>query len=77
MGILDFLAAGYLAKRAYNNLNPPQIEAPDDIVVIGVKARGTNDYQVKYRKKNSGSWSVFTISRGTISRSGGWKFYWQ
>ena len=29
MGLLDILAAGYLAKRANNKLNPPIIGSPE------------------------------------------------
>lgn len=76
MGFLDILAAGYLAKRAYNKFNPPMIEAPDGIKVIGVKARGVGEYRVRFKKDGSNSWSEFNISRSTVSRSGGWKFHW-
>jgi hypothetical protein len=76
MGFLDLLAAGYLAKRAVNKLNPPIIETPEGITVIGLKAKGTSEYQVKYKKNDSSSWSQFTVSRNTQSRSGGWKFHW-
>lgn len=76
MGLLDLLAAGYLAKRAHHKLNPPIIEAPNDTTVIGVEAKGTNEYLIKYRKGDSGSWSSFRVSRNTRTRSGGWKFHW-
>ena len=71
MGLLDILAAGYLAKRANNKLNPPIIESPEDVTVIGVTAKGTNEYQIKFRKGNSSSWSSFRVTRNTRSRSGG------
>ena len=70
MGLLDILAAGYLAKRANNKLNPPIIESPEDVTVIGVTAKGTNEYQIKFRKGNSSSWSSFRVTRNTRSRSG-------
>jgi hypothetical protein len=76
MGLLDILAAGYLAKRANNKLNPPIFESPEDVTVIGVTAKGTNEYQIKFRKGNSTSWSSFRVTRNTRSRSGGWKFHW-
>ena len=76
MGILDILAAGYLAKRAHNKLNPPIIETPNDVTVIGITAKGTNEYQIKFKKGESNSWSTFRVSRNTRSRSGGWKFHW-
>ena len=51
MGLLYLLAAGYLAKRAHNKLNPPVIVPPPDFDVIGVRARGLREYEIKYRKK--------------------------
>ena len=76
MAILDLIAAGYLAKRAHNKFNPPQIEVPDDVTIVGVEARGMNEYKLKYKKKGSGTTEMFTITRSTRSRTGGWKFHW-
>ena len=76
MGLLDLIAAGYLAKRANNKLNPPQIEVPDDVILVGVKASGMNKYTIKYKKKGSTTTSTFSLSRNNRSRTGGWKFHW-
>jgi len=76
MSLLDLLAAGYLAKRAHNKLNPPMVEVPSGTVLIGVKAVGTNEYRIRHRKEGNNSWAEFTVSRNTRSRSGGWKFHW-
>jgi len=76
MALLDLIAAGYLAKRAHNKFNPPQIEVPDDVTIVSIAARGMNQYTIKYKKKHSTYTSTFTIGRNTVSRTGGWKFYW-
>ena len=52
MGFLDLLATGYLAKRAHNTMSPPVIEAPDGVLVVGVKAKGMNEYRIKYRENS-------------------------
>jgi len=76
MALLDMIAAGYLAKRAHNKFNPPQIEVPDDVTIVGIEARGMNEYKLKYKKKGSTTTEMFVINRSTKSRSGGWKFHW-
>ena len=76
MGFLDLLATGYLAKRAHNTMSPPVIEAPDGVLVVGVKAKGMNEYRIKYRENGSSTTSQFTISRNCVSMSGGWRFHW-
>ena len=76
MGILDWMAAGYLAKRGSNKFNPPQVTVPSGLEMRALKAKGMNEYTIVYSKKGSGSTSQFTISRNTISMSGGWKFHW-
>ena len=40
MGLLDFLAAGYLAKRASNVAGRPNITVPDGYEIRGMKASG-------------------------------------
>lgn len=76
MGLLDLLAAGYLAKRAHNKLNPPIIISPPDYEVVGIKPRGMSEYQIKYRKKGSSYTQMMVIGRTTHARSGGWEFHW-
>ena len=76
MGVLDFIAAGYLAKRAHNIANKPNVTVPDGIELLSLKAKGMNEYVVKYREKGSSSRSQMTISRNTRSMSGGWEFHW-
>ena len=76
MGILDWMAAGYLAKRGSNKFNPPQVTVPNGLEMKALKAKGMNEYTIEYTKKGSGSTSQFTISRNTRSMSGGWKFHW-
>ena len=39
MGLLDILAAGYLAKRALNKLNPPEISVPDGFQIVSKKPK--------------------------------------
>ena len=34
MAFIDLIAAGYLAKRAHNKFNPPQVEVPEDIQLV-------------------------------------------
>ena len=76
MGILDWMAAGYLAKRGSNKFNPPQVTVPNGIEMRALKAKGMNEYTIVYSKKGSGSTSQFNISRNTRSMTGGWKFHW-
>ena len=76
MALLDLIAAGYLAKRAHNTMNPPQIEVPDGVTLVSVKASGTHRYTIKYKNKGSNSTSTFSLTRNNRSRPGGWKFYW-
>ena len=76
MGILDILATGYLAGRANNKLNPPIVTAPDGVQVVGMKAKGIKEYQIRYKKKGSSVTEQMTINRNTRSRSGGWEFHW-
>jgi hypothetical protein len=76
MAFIDLIAAGYLAKRAHNKFNPPQIEVPEDIQIVKVEAKGMGGYKITHKKRGSNSTSIFTISRNTKSMSGGWKFYW-
>ena len=51
MGVLDFIAAGYLAKRAHNVANKPHVTVPDGIEILSLKAKGMNEYVIKYRTK--------------------------
>jgi len=76
MGLLQWAAGAILAKSGHNKFNPPQVIVPNGLEMIGLKAKGMNDYTIKYRKIGSNSWSEFTISRNTRSRSGGWEFHW-
>ena len=76
MGVLDFIAAGYLAKRAHNVANKPHVTVPDGIEILSLKAKGMNEYVIKYRTKGSSTRSQMTISRSTRSMSGGWEFHW-
>lgn len=76
MGVLDFIAAGYLAKRAHNKLNPPTIIVPEDHEIVSVKSRGLSEYEIRYKKKSSPSTSLMVISRSTKTMSGGWIFNW-
>ena len=43
MGVLDFIAAGYLAKRAHNVANKPHVTVPDGIEILSLKAKGMNE----------------------------------
>ena len=76
MGLLDFLATGYLAKRAHNKLNPPFVTVPDGLEIVGMKPKGMTEYEILYRKKGSSYTELMIISRNTKSRSGGWEFHW-
>lgn len=76
MALLDVLAAGYLAKRVHNKVNPPVVVSPPDFEVVGVKARGISEYEIKFRKKGSTVTQKMFIGRNTTSMSGGWEFHW-
>ena len=43
MGILDWMAAGYLAKRGSNKINPPQVIVPNGLEITALKAKGMNE----------------------------------
>ena len=51
MGILDWMAAGYLAKRGSNKINPPQVIVPNGLEMRALKAKGINEYTIVYSKK--------------------------
>ena len=76
MGFLDILAAGYLAKRAQNKLNPPFVTIPDGYEIVGMKPKGINEYEIRFRKIGSSYTELMIIGRNTRSRSGGWEFHW-
>lgn len=75
MGLLQWVAGGILAKSASNKFNPPQVTVPNGYQMVGLKAKGMNEYTIKYKKNGSNVTEQFKISRGTRSRSGGWEFY--
>ena len=74
MALLDFLAAGYLAKRAHNKRNPRIVTVPDSMEIVGMKPKGMGEYAIRYRKKGDNYTALMIISRGTKARSGGWNF---
>ena len=76
MGLFKWIAGGLLAKGAHNKLNPPQVTVPHGVQLVGLKARGLNEYTIKYKRVSSNVTEQFTVSRNTISMSGGWEFYW-
>ena len=76
MGFLDLLAAGFLAKRTQNKLNPPFVTVPSGYEIVGMKPRGMNEYEIRYRKVGSNYKELMIIQRTTRSRSGGWEFHW-
>ena len=76
MGFLDILAAGYLAKRAQNKLNPPFVTIPAGYEIVGMKPKGINEYEIRFRKIGSSYTELMIIGRNTRSRSGGWEFHW-
>ena len=44
MGMLDWLAAGYLAKRAHNSFNRPTVIMEDpDYELVNLKAKGMSE----------------------------------
>ena len=63
MGILDWMAAGYLAKRGSNKFNPPQVTVPNGLEMRALKAKGMNEYTIVYSKKGSGSTSQFNLTK--------------
>ena len=75
MGLLQWVAGGILAKSGHNKLNPPQVTVPSGYQMVGLKAKGMNEYTIKYKRNGSNVTEQFTINRGTRSRSGGWEFY--
>ena len=51
MGILDWMARGYLAKRGSNKFNPPQVTVPSGLEMRALKAKGMNEYTIVYSKR--------------------------
>ena len=81
MGFLQWAAAGILAKSGHNKFNPPQVTVPPGLEMVGCKARGMNEYTIKYRDSGSkGGSSQFTVSRNSRSHTGkngvDWEFHW-
>ena len=76
MGLFKWIAAGIVAKGAHNKFNPPQITVPDGIQLVGLKAKGLNEYRIKFKKNGSNVTEQFTVSRNVRSKSGGWEFHW-
>ncbi len=79
MGLLDFLAAGYLAKRTHNIASRPNITVPDGYEIRGMKAKGMNDWVVKYGKVGDTYTAQMTISRNTTKKYIGgdtWDIWW-
>lgn len=79
MGLLDFLAAGYLAKRASNVAGRPNITVPDGYEIRGMKASGTNEWVIKYAEKGSSYTGQFKVSRNTTKKHMGgvtWDIWW-
>ena len=64
-----------LAYR-HNKLNQTQITVPDGIKMVGLKAKGLNEYRIKFKKSGSNVTEQFTVSRSVRSMSGGWEFHW-
>ena len=75
MGLLQWIAGGILAKSAHNKFNAPQVTVPSGYQMISCKAKGMNEYTIKYKKNGSNVKEQFTITRGTRSMSGGWEFH--
>lgn len=76
MGLLQWVAGGILAKTGHNKLNPPMVTVPSGYQMVSLKAKGMNEYRIKFKKNGSNVTEQFTINRSTRSRSGGWEFYW-
>ena len=72
MGMLDWIAAGYLAKRAHNSVSRPTVIMGDpDYELVSLKAKGMGEWNIRYRKKSSRSTSLVTVSRNTYHTSAG------
>ena len=79
MGMLDWLAAGYLAKRAHNAFNRPTVIMEDpDYELVNLKAKGMSEWTIRYRKKGSNVTSSTTVSRSTCrtTAAGGIEINW-
>ena len=79
MGLLDFLAAGYLAKRASNVAGRPNITVPDGYEIRGMKASGMNEWVIKYAEKGSSYTGQFKVTRNTTKYYMGgdtWDIWW-
>ena len=79
MGLLDFLATGYLAKRAHNVASRPTISVLDGYEIRGMKASGLTEWAVRYGKIGDGYTGQFKVSRNTKTLYMGgetWKIWW-
>lgn len=77
--IAGAVAAGYLAKRAHNSVSRPTVvmENPD-YELVGLKARGSNKWQIRFRKKGTNSTETIVVNRNTThtTRGGGIEISW-
>ena len=52
------------------------VTVPSGYQMVSLKAKGMNEYRIKFKKNGSNVTEQFTINRSARSRSGGWEFYW-
>ncbi len=72
MSLLDWLATGYLAKRAHNAVSRPTVIMEDpEYELVGLKAKGMSEWQIRYRKKGQSSTDLVVVSRNTTHTSAG------
>lgn len=83
MGLLSKLfgvaAAGYAAKRTHNAVSRPGVTMKDsNYELVNMQPKGTNRWEIRYRKKGS-TWTQSTmVSRRTrhTTAGGGIEIHW-
>lgn len=79
MGMVEWIAAGYVAKRTHNAVSRPTVIMEDpDYELVSLKAKGTGKWNIRYRKKGNRSTSLVTVSRNThhTTAGGGIEINW-
>ena len=76
MGIFSKLAglaaAGYAAKRAHNSVSRPTVIMEDpEYELVGLQAKGTGEWKIRYRKKGQSSTDLAIVSRHTTHTTAG------
>ncbi len=77
--MIGVAAAGYVAKRAHNSVSRPTVVMESsDYELIGMKAKGMSEWEIRFRKKGTNFTESMTVNRNTThtTRGGGIEINW-